>query len=459
MSGISTPTVAHLPHDFLWGVGTSAYQIEGGVHEGGRGLSIWDTFVHTRGTVRDGTTGDVACDHYHRWREDLELVAALGLNAYRFSLSWARLQPDGSGPLNPEAVTFYRRILERLHELGVTPLVTLFHWDLPQVLQDAGGWPSRGTVDRFVDYASRAAAAFGDLVPMWITVNEPWCIAINGYVRGSHAPGRRSWREGVAAAHNVTVAEVLARRELGPAPSGPAHLLVDAHPASDRDEDIAAAQRSDIYNNRLFLDPLVTGRYGDDIHRLLDPYGLADQVRDEDEALLSQLPGLLGINHYHRFEVSAGGQEPVLRATEVHSAPHPTALGWSDRPDALGAVLARASNLLPGVPLYVTENGASFADEVGPDGTVDDPERIHYLAGYLGAVDAARASGVDVRGYFHWSLLDNFEWAEGFTQRFGLVHVDFESQRRTPKASARWLHDLVDRHLGSRTPFMTGERS
>lgn len=458
MAESSALLLPHLPADFLWGAGTSAFQIEGAVREGGRGVSVWDTFVHTPGIVRDGSTADTACDHYHRWREDLDLLPELGLNAYRFSLSWARLQPDGSGALNPEGVSFYRRILDRLHEIDVTPVVTLFHWDLPQALQDAGGWPVRETADRFADYAARAAAALGDLVPMWVTVNEAWCIAINGYVTGSHAPGRRSWREGVAAVHHLNVAEALARQALGLTASGPALLLVDPHPATDRDEDVTAAVRSDIYNNRLFLDPLVSGRYGDDVHLLLDRYGLADRILPGDETLLSRRPALLGVNHYHRFEVSAGGTDPVLAATEAHSAPRVTTLGWSHRPDALEAVLTRVSRELPGVPLYVTENGASFADEVGPDGTVDDPARIGYLAGYLGAVDRARAAGVDVRGYFHWSLLDNFEWAEGFTQRFGLVHVDFDTQRRTPKASARWLHDVVGQHRGSRRPLMTGER-
>lgn len=457
MPSTQVPALPHLPTSFLWGAGTSAFQIEGAVREGGRGVSIWDTFVHTPGLVRDGSTADVACDHYHRWRDDLDLLTELGLSAYRFSLSWVRLQPDGSGPLNPEGVAFYRGILERLHTLHITPVVTLFHWDLPQALQDAGGWPERATAERFAEYASRVKTALGDLVPLWITVNEAWCVAINGYVTGTHAPGRRSWREGVAAAHHLNIAEALARQALGDAVSGPAHLLVDPHPATSSEEDLAAMRRSDIYNNRLFLDPLAWGRYGDDIHDLLDPHGLADRIAPQDESLLGKRPALLGVNHYHRFDVSAGGADPVLDAIEAHSEPRTTTLGWSDRPDALEAVLRRVAALLPEVPLYVTENGASFTDAVGPDGNVHDPGRIRYLAGYLGAVDRARAAGVDVRGYFHWSLLDNFEWAEGLTQRFGLVHVDFDTQFRTPKESARWLRDVVEQHRGSPRPLMTRE--
>lgn len=452
MTDASTSTGAGLPADFLWGAATSAYQIEGAVDEDGRGRSIWDTFAHTPGRVRDGSTGDVACDHYHRWHDDLDLLAGIGLNAYRLSMSWVRLQPTGTGPLNPAGVAFYRRLLERLHELGVTPMATLYHWDLPQELEDAGGWPVRATAHRFADYSAQVGAALGDLVPLWVTLNEPWCVAIHGYVNGVHAPARRSWTDGVAAVHNLNVAEALARQALGAHSGGgligPSHLLVDVHPATARPEDVTAAGRSDVLNNRLFLEPLATGRYGEETHRLLDPYGLADHIRAGDDALLASRPDFLGVNHYHRFDVSDGGPDPVLSASEVQSEPRVTSLGWSYRPESLEAVLLRAAGMLPGTPLYVTESGASFADVVAPGGAVHDPGRIRYLDGYLRAVERARAGGADVRGYFHWSLLDNFEWAEGLGPRFGLVHVDFTTQRRTPKDSARWLHDVVELHRG-----------
>ncbi|MEX1295746.1 MAG: GH1 family beta-glucosidase [Candidatus Limnocylindrales bacterium] len=444
------PPVEAFPADFLWGTATSAYQIDGGVREGGRTDSIWDTFAHSEGKTVRGETGDIACDHYHRWPEDVALMRDLGLDAYRFSVSWPRLQPGGSGPLNERGLDFYRALLEGLHEAGIRPLVTLYHWELPRELEDVGGWPERDTAARFADFAGATVEALGGLARDWITLNEPWCQAFLGYHSGIHAPGRQDLRAAVAAAHHQNLAHGLAVRAIraasGEARVGVANILTHIRPASERPEDIAAAQRVDLNNNRLFLEPMMRGRYPNEAHELYGARGLTELVQADDEAVIAAPLDFLAVNHYHHMIIEAAPEDPHLGARGTAAEPATTSLGWSVTPEALYAVVRRVHDEYTSIPLYITENGASYIDYVDPDGEVRDVERVEYLRGYLGAVAQAIADGVDLRGYFAWSLMDNFEWGEGYRSRFGLVYVDYGTQQRIPKASARWYRDLISRH-------------
>jgi len=438
------------PAGFVWGAATAAYQIEGAVAEGGRGPSIWDTFAHRPGRILRGETGDVACDHYHRWESDLDLIAELGLTAYRLSLSWSRLQPNGHGPLNPEGVAFYQRLLVALRERGVRPFVTLYHWDMPQPLEDAGGWPVRVTAERFADYADLAVAELGDVADDWITLNEPWCSAFLGYGEGRHAPGRSEATDAVAAAHHLNLAHGLAvarMRERRPALRiGVTHIITDIVAASATAADQAAAARLDANNNLMFLDPVLRGGYPAPVYALYEAYGLRELVREGDEAIIVAPIDFLGVNHYQQVVVSHDDSVPGLRARVVPAEPTTTSLRWSVKPESLSNVLVRVAREYPPLPLYVTENGASFDDYLDHSGRVNDPERIDYLRGYFQAAAAAIREGVDLQGYFVWSLMDNFEWAEGYSKRFGLIYVDYHTLRRTPKASAGWYRDLIARH-------------
>ena len=438
------------PEGFIWGAATSAYQVEGAVAEGGRGPSIWDTFAHTPAKTAGGDTGDVACDHYHRWREDIGLISELGLNGYRLSVSWPRLQPGGQGGLNPAGVAFYRSLLEGLRDAGVRPFVTLYHWELPQALEDVGGWPLRETASRFADFAAQTVRVLGDLAEDWITINEPWCQAFLGYESGIHAPGRRDLRAAVAAAHHLNVAHGLAvqaiRAEDASARLGIANIVTDVLPASQRAEDLAASERYDANSNRLFLDPLLLGSYPEIVYEMYREQGLAARVLPGDEDLIAAPIDFLAVNHYQRVLVSADPTDLHLGARGTPAEPATTSLGWSVIPDAFRDVLLRVQRDYPPIPLYVTENGASYDDRVGSDGRVLDTERVDYLRGYLGAAAEAIEAGVDLRGYFAWSLMDNFEWGEGYRSRFGLIYVDYQTQRRIPKASASWYRDLIARH-------------
>lgn len=441
--------VSAFPADFVLGAATAAYQIEGAVDEDGRGPSIWDTFSHTPGRTAGGDTGDVACDHYHRWSEDLDIMAAIGLTGYRMSLSWSRLQPLGAGPLNPAAVAFYRALLTGLRERGIAPLVTLYHWDLPQPLEDDGGWPERVTALRLAEYAGQVSAALGDLVDDWVTINEPWCAAFLGYERGVHAPGRQDLGDAVRAAHHLNLAHGLAARAIREASPrarvGVALLLTDLHPLSGSPEDRAATERVDVNENGLFLEPVLGRGYSAAARELYGAVGLDAAIQDGDEDLIAAPLDFLGVNHYHSNLVAHAAGAGHLEAVQQPVEPATTALRWSVTPDALGRTLRRVAELTD-LPLHVTESGASFPDRPDETGAVDDPARVEYLGGYLAAAAAACRDGVDLRGYYVWSLLDNYEWAEGFNQRFGLVHVDYPTQTRTPKTSATWYAALIAEH-------------
>ncbi|WP_371786667.1 GH1 family beta-glucosidase [Streptosporangium subroseum] len=429
---------------FLWGTATASYQIEGAVAEDGRGVSIWDTFTHEPGRVRGGDTGDVACDHYRRWPEDVALMSDLGVNSYRFSIAWPRIQPDGRGEANPAGLDFYDRLTDALCEKGIAAAATLFHWDLPQALEDEGGWLNRDTSYRFAEYAAIVADRLADRIPMWITLNEPFIHMVYGYALGNHAPGRALVLDALPAAHHQLLGHGLAVRELRA--RGAEKVLITNNctpvwPASADPADLAAADAYDTLHNRLFNDPVLLGTYPD-----LSAYGVSlDCVRDGDLDLIGTRLDGIGVNYYNPTRITAPTGEGLPFEDAGITGYPTTAFGWPVVPDGLRELLvglkARYGDALP--PVYVTENGCSQPDDVGPGGTVDDQARIAFLDGHIKAVEKAGAEGVDVRGYYVWSLLDNFEWAEGYNQRFGLVHVDFATGTRTPKASYHWLAQRI----------------
>ncbi|MEU2023048.1 GH1 family beta-glucosidase [Streptomyces sp. NPDC016469] len=459
------------PTGFVWGAATAAYQVEGAAAEDGRTPSIWDTFSRTPGKVRNGDTGDIAADHYHRYRDDVALMKQLGLKAYRFSISWSRVQPTGRGPAVERGLDFYRKLVDELLEAGITPVATLYHWDLPQELEDAGGWPERATAERFADYAAIMAGALGDRVGMWTTLNEPWCSAFLGYGSGVHAPGRTEPASALRAAHHLNLAhgraiEVLRGQLPATAQTSVTLNLHQVRPLTPSPEDADAARRIDAVGNRVFTGPMLHGAYPEDL--LADTAHVVDWsklVQDGDLEAIARPVDVLGINYYTPTLVSTPEQGGSGSGNDVHGAssfsPWPgsehvafhlaegkatTAMNWSIDPNGLYNLLMDVSREHPGIPLMVTENGAAFDDYVSPEGRVQDPERIAYLHGHLDALQRAVADGADVRGYFLWSLLDNFEWAYGYAKRFGAVYVDYATQRRTPKASAHWYADVIRRH-------------
>jgi beta-glucosidase len=456
------------PPEFVWGVATAAYQIEGAVDADGRGRSIWDTFSHTPGATHNGDNGDVACDHYHRSAEDLDLIASLGAGAYRFSIAWPRIQPDGRGAVNQAGVDFYRRLVDGLRVRGISPTATLYHWDLPQTLQDGGGWVSRDTAERFGEYARLVAEALGEGVERWITVNEPWCAAWHGYGNGLHAPGLTDTGAAAAAHHHLLLGHgraVAALRSAGSAAAiGVTLNLVPVRAASEDPADLAAARRLDGNANRLFLDPLFTGAYPED---MLEHYAAVSPgfsvVREGDLGVIAAPLDFLGVNYYSPALVADPGgltraRAAGLVASEIESEPAIDALGavrlthggtvrtamdWEIEPAGITELLCRIDREYSVPPIYITENGAAFDDYVDPAGRVQDDARIAYLEGHLTAIAEAIAAGVDVRGYFCWSLLDNFEWGRGYSKRFGLVWVDYPTGTRIPKKSFAWFRDLV----------------
>jgi beta-glucosidase len=448
--------VSSFPRGFRWGAGTAAYQIEGATDEDGRTPSIWDTFSHSPGRVLGGHTGDVACDHYHRYHEDVALMRELGLTSYRFSVSWPRVQPGGRGPANEKGLDFYRRLIDDLLAAGIEPWPTLYHWDLPQELEDAGGWPERDTAERFADYAALVHAALGDRVPAWTTLNEPWCSAFLGYGSGEHAPGRQDAAAAVRAAHHLLLAHGRAveaiRATDRAARLGIALNLYAVSPLTEEDSD--AARRIDGLANRLFLDPVLLGYYPPDVLDDLVKVSDLTHIRDDDLDTIGTPLSLLGINYYSRYVVTAGtasgGPSPWPGSEDVRFVTRPgpvTAMDWAVDPPGLTETLTRVAREYPPIPLYVTENGAAYPDLLDSDGTVDDPERVAYLDGHLRACLDAIADGVPLKGYFFWSLLDNFEWGWGYGKRFGLVYVDYPTQRRVIKRSGHRYVEVI-RHNG-----------
>jgi beta-glucosidase len=438
------------PDGFLWGTATASYQIEGAVNEDGRGTSIWDTFSHTPGKVFHGDTGDIACDHYHRLEEDLDLMASLGIKAYRFSVAWPRIQPEGSGPANRKGLDFYRRLVEGLRERDIEPMLTLYHWDLPQALEDRGGWTVRETSERFAEYAGIVYEGLSDVVNYWITLNEPWVSAWLGYGMGIHAPGHNDPAKAISATHHLLLGHGLAIERMRGA-DGDNHLgitlnLTPAIPASASIEDAEAARRADGQANRLYLDPIFHGAYPEDMMEVARSMSDLSFVRDGDLQTISAPIDFLGVNYYMRQKVAADPESPLLGVSLVPPEGETTAMGWPVDPDGLKELLVRLHEEYTQLPLYVTENGAAFHDYVDPESAVDDEERISFLDAHFRAAHDAIERGVDLRGYFVWSFMDNFEWAEGYSKRFGIVHVDYATQRRILKASARWYAEVIGRN-------------
>ncbi len=441
------PGGRRFPPGFRWGAATSAYQIEGAVHEDGRGPSIWDTFSHAPGRIRDGSTGDVATDHYHRYREDVALMASLGLRSYRFSIAWPRIMPTGTGPVNPRGLDFYRRLVDELLAHDITPVATLYHWDLPQALQDRGGWYARDCASWFADYAAVVVGALGDVVPTWLTVNEPKTIVQVAYEYGAMAPGDQDRAHAAVVAHHLLLAHgraVQAARASGHRVRvAPALNLAPAYPADpDSTDDVAAATLADGRENRLYLDPIVTGSYPADVLAAWDPgvsQAFHTAVRDGDLAVIATPVDLLAVHYYNPVFVRGdGGYATLLPVSQA---------GWQQiYPLGLYDVLTRVARDYGNPVMTITENGRPTEDAVAAGGRVEDTDRITFLREHFAAAHQAISEGVRLEGYHVWSLLDNFEWAEGYSQRWGMVYVDDATLERTPKASAAWFQGVIARN-------------
>ncbi|MBI5965854.1 MAG: beta-glucosidase [Chloroflexi bacterium] len=439
--------VFQFPKDFIWGAATASYQIEGAWNEDEKGESIWDRFSHTPGMVQDGDTGDMACDHYHRWEDDLEMIKKLGLKAYRFSTAWPRVLPSGSGSVSEAGLEFYSRLVDGLLKLDIEPYVTLYHWDLPQKLQDKGGWPARETADAFVEYVDMITRVLGDRVKNWITLNEPWVSAFVGYRDGRHAPGHIDLHEALAASHHLLLAHGMAvpviRSNSRDANVGITLNMSPQYPASSSVADRAAATWGDGYINRWFLDPLTGRGYPQD---MVDSFGDEMTFVQPGDLESAAVPlDFIGVNYYTRNiarseKVSEAENAPqtVFRSDEI------TEMDWEVFPEGLYKTLGRLYFDYDFPVIHITENGAAFNDQVGADGEVDDPARLSYIKRHLEQVHRAIEAGIPVKGYFAWSLMDNFEWGYGYSKRFGLVYVDYQTQQRIIKSSAKWYQRVIE---------------
>ncbi|MCU1231503.1 MAG: beta-glucosidase [Acidobacteria bacterium] len=446
-TGETNLTNFRFPDGFLWGAATSAYQIEGSPLADGAGPSIWQRFSHTPGMMTNGDTGDVACDHYNRYKEDVALLRELGVGAYRFSISWSRILPEGTGRVNQGGLDFYRRLTDELLAAGIKPMATLYHWDLPEALDDRGGWLNRDVADWFAEYASVTFDALGDRIAFWATLNEPWVVVDGGYLHGALAPGHRNLYEAPIATHNLMRAHGRAMRAYrassAKSPIGIVVNLEPKYPASQSEEDLAANARADAYMNRQYLDPIFRGAYPEEFPDMWGDAWPDFPASDFDE--ITEKLDFVGINYYLRAVTKADPKVMIERATRVKQ-PHAifTETGWEVFPPAMTEVLVWFRDRYGDTPVYVTENGAAFYDPPAALGdVVDDPLRVHYFREHIAAVGRAIERGVDVRGYFAWSLLDNLEWSHGFTKRFGIIHVDFATQKRTMKKSALFYRDVI----------------
>jgi beta-glucosidase len=437
------------PEGFLWGTATASYQVEGAAGADGRGRSIWDTFSKTPGCVRHGHSADHGCDQYHRYEEDVALMRELGVGAYRFSTAWPRVVPEGTGAVNQPGIDYYKRLCTTLLEAGITPVATIYHWDLPQPLQDAGGWPERDTAYRLADYAAHCFRELRDLVGMWITLNEPFCASILGYLHGHHAPGEQDRSRAYRAIHHLNLAHGLAlqayRAEGYRRPIGTALNLAAVRPATQHRGDVEAADRAIDQQTRMFLDPLLGKGYP---QRHLDTYPEIEMpVKEGDMELIAGPIDFLGLNYYFEQVVAEDDSAPERFREAAQHNPQ-TDMGWYVVPSGLYRQLHWVSEHTGNLPLYITENGAAYRDQLSPDGErCHDPDRIAYLRDHLEACARARAAGVDLRGYFLWSFIDNFEWAFGYTKRFGIVYCDYIDNRRVPKDSFYFYRDVVAGHV------------
>jgi beta-glucosidase len=434
------------PKDFRWGTATAAYQIEGAVNEDGRGASIWDTFSRTPHKIKDGTYGDVACDHYHRYRDDIALMKSLNLNSYRFSIAWSRILPEGRGKVNEIGIDFYSRLVDGLLEAGITPFVTLYHWDLPQALQDDGkGWQRRGIVEDYLAYTDVISRALGDRVKHWITLNEPFIFSMLGHLFGSHAPGVQDMPNvALTVTHHALLAHgkavPLLRANVKDAQVGTTMYLQHVEPASEKPEDIAAAHRYDGFVNRWYLDPLFKGSYPQDLSEMYSFF--LPSVQAGDMETIHTPIDFLGVNFYERRIVKEGDEQPFINVSFVKTDLPRSGFDWEIYPPAIYSVLKRVHTDYVPKAIYITESGTSLPDVLEGD-AVHDPVRVDYLKGYFEQAARAIAEGVPLKGYFVWSLMDNFEWAEGYTQRFGVVYTDYATQRRIVKDSGKYLAQVA----------------
>jgi beta-glucosidase len=435
------------PDDFIWGAATAAYQIEGAYREDGKGESIWDRFSHIPGRIFEGHTGDVACDHYHRFEEDIGIMKSIGLKSYRFSISWARVFPEGKGAPNQKGLDFYRRLVEKLNENGIMPAATLYHWDLPQKLQDLGGWANRDSAGWFSDYASYMFEKLGGQVPVWITFNEPWVTAFVGYWHGRHAPGITDFKTALQAAHNLLLSHgraVKAYRDMGgKGEIGMTLNMNPVYPASDSEEDRAAAKMYDEYLNKWFAGPVLKGTYPADLAAYLQKKGLLHEIDGRDMEMIHQPVDFLGVNNYYSSSIKYDGSLWPIPAAEMTTGKDRTQMGWEIYPEGIHDLLVRLKSEYGGIKILITENGAAFNDIVNREGKVEDDNRVDYLYRYLAQVHRAISSGANVKGYYVWSLLDNFEWGHGYSKRFGIVYIDFGTQQRILKKSALWYRDVI----------------
>jgi len=432
-------TTYEFPQNFLWGAATASYQIEGAWSEDGKGESIWDRFSHTSGKVTNGDTGDIACDHYHRYQDDVALMRKLGLKAYRFSVSWPRVIPSGRGIINPRGLDYYDRLVDALCAADIEPFLTLYHWDLPQALQEEGGWENRNTCHAFADYAALLVKRLSDRVKHWTTFNEPGVVALDGNLSGAHAPGKRNHRIAYQVAYNLMVAHGLATQAIRAAdPSLQVGIVLNLWPAESASEDpadVAAATLAWERGERLFLDPIFKGHYPVSVYELIG--NKMPKIQDGDMALIAQKLDFLGINFYSRHVVSVQGNIKPVPGSEY------TEMNWEICAPALRRLLNLIHREYRLPPIYITENGAAFKDEVSADGKVHDPRRLDYIKNHFIQTRLAMHDGVDVRGYFVWSLLDNFEWGHGFTKRFGIIRVDYDTQQRIIKDSGEWYANVI----------------
>lgn len=440
-------TKLSFPKNFIWGVATSSYQIEGAWNEDGRGVSIWDTFSHTKGKIVNDENGDVAADHYHRWKEDIALMSELGIKAYRFSTAWPRILPEGVGRVNKKGLDFYDRIVDELLKRKIEPYVCLYHWDLPQPLQDKGGWPNREIVNHFAEYARVVAGRLGDRVNVWFTHNEPWVASFVGYFLGEHAPGKKDIGAAVRSLHHLLLshglaAEVIRSEVKHPVKIGITLNLNPVHPATDSKKDREAAERVDMFMNRIVLDPLLKGTspiQESSIAKLLT----GKLIQEGDLEKIRQLD-ILGVNYYSRAVMKHDPKFPVVNVAQVHPVGNEYSGMWEIYPEGMYDILKQVWSYQPTCELMITENGVPVPDGVDFDGRVRDERRIRYLQNHIAQVHRAMEDGIPVKGYFHWSLMDNFEWALGYGQRFGLIYVDWKTQKRIVKDSGRWFAKVIE---------------
>jgi len=437
------------PENFLWGVATASYQIEGAYNEDGKGESIWDRYCSIPGRIANGDTGKVACDHYHLYPDDVKLLKELGVKTYRLSISWPRIFPNGIGMPNEKGIEFYRKLLTLLVENDIKPAVTLYHWDLPQKMQDIGGWANREMTDYFEQYAKYVFSKLGDLVPIWMTFNEPYIMSHLGHWRGGHAPGIRDFSTSLLVDHHILLAHgkaVRAYRETGlKGEIGIALDMSPIHAATQKKEDIETAEREDQYKNKFFSDPIFKGKYPQKVLDWFSDKVTLPEVSDEDLKIISTPIDFLGVNYYSRMEIKAGSDQwPILfEYAGTDDEDLKTDMGWEIYPDGLYEILTRLNREYNGVKLYITENGAAFTDVVTEDGQINDVKRLDYLKNHFIKAHAVIESGVNLAGYYVWSFMDNFEWGEGYGRRFGLTYVDYKTQKRTLKKSGHWYKEVI----------------